>query len=96
MARPPPLLCVQYILTTPQTTSPQIERGQAQKPDPLNRLAPQDGQMWGLAHRGRFIPAKGNLALIYQGKPGEQYRHLGFRENAVAGGILQAMLQFGD
>lgn len=58
--------------------------------------SPHDGQLWGLAHSGRFIPAKGTVAQIYQGKLNDQYRHFGFRENAVAGGILQALLQFGE
>jgi hypothetical protein len=70
--------------------------------EPIGRIeeieirSPHDGQLWGLAHSGRFIPAKGNIALIYQGKPCDQYRQQGFQENAVAGGILQAVLQYGE
>jgi xanthine dehydrogenase accessory factor len=58
--------------------------------------SPHDGQLWGLAHSGRIIAARDNVALIYQGKPSERYRYLGFRENAIAGGILQAILQYGE
>jgi len=36
------------------------------------------------------------VALIYQGKASEQYRYLSFRENAIAGGIVQAVMQFGE
>ncbi len=58
--------------------------------------SPHDGQLWGLAHSGRFLPAKSPVALIYQGKASEQYRYLSFRENAIAGGIVQAVMQFGE
>lgn len=58
--------------------------------------SPHDGQLWGLAHSGRFLPAKSPVALIYQGKASERYRYLSFRENAIAGGILQAVMQFGE
>lgn len=58
--------------------------------------SPYNGQIWGLAHSGKFIPAKSNVALIYQGKATDHYRCLGFREKAVAGGLLQAVLQYGE
>lgn len=58
--------------------------------------SPHDGQLWGLAHSGRFLPAKSPVALIYQGRASEQYRYLSFRENAIAGGIVQAVMQFGE
>lgn len=58
--------------------------------------SPYDGQLWGLAHSGKFLPAKSNVALIRQGKASENYRCPGFRENAIAGGLLQAISQYGE
>jgi xanthine dehydrogenase accessory factor len=56
--------------------------------------SPYEGQLWGLAHSGKIIAPKTNIALIFQGQPGEQFRYLGFRENAVAGGILEAIRRY--
>lgn len=58
--------------------------------------SPHEGQLWGLAHSGRFLSAKSPVALIYRGKANERYRYLSFRENAIAGGIVQAVMQFGE
>lgn len=56
--------------------------------------SPYDGQIWGLTHSGKIVSPKSNVALVYRGPADDQFRYLGFRENAIAGGILEAILQF--
>lgn len=69
--------------------------------EPLGRVndieirSPHDGQVWGLTHSGKIIEPHCQIALIYLGSPGDHYRHLGFRENCIAGGMLEAVLHFG-
>jgi len=67
--------------------------------DPLGKMndieirSPYDGQIWGIAHSGRHYAAKSTIAKIYTGLPSENYRYFSFRENAIAGGVLEAVLR---
>lgn len=55
--------------------------------------SPYDGQIWGLVHSGKFVSAKAAVALIYEGLPNENFRSFGFRNHAIAAGVLEAVLQ---
>lgn len=67
--------------------------------DPLGKIndieirSPYDGQIWGIAHSGKYYPAKTSIAKIYGGLPSENYRYFSFRENAIAGAALEAVLK---
>ncbi len=54
--------------------------------------SPMDGQLWGLAHSGRFVNARQPIAFIFEGPPTDDFRSFGFREHAVAGAVLEAIL----
>ncbi|RMG68735.1 MAG: hypothetical protein D6715_01465, partial [Calditrichaeota bacterium] len=54
--------------------------------------SPVDGQLWGLAHSGRFVAASQPIALIFEGPQSSDFRHFGFREHAIAGALLEAVL----
>ncbi|MCB0314902.1 MAG: hypothetical protein H6628_19110 [Calditrichae bacterium] len=54
--------------------------------------SPYDGQIWGICHSGRFMPARSSVAQIYQGPASDAYRDLGFREKAIARAMLEAVL----
>lgn len=56
--------------------------------------SPYDGQIWGLAHSGRFVAARCSVALIYQGFPTDAVRSFGFWHHAVAGAALEAIQRF--
>lgn len=56
--------------------------------------SPYAGQVWGIAHSGRLIDARGTVAMILQGEASEDVFQLGFRERAIAGGVLEAVLRF--
>lgn len=56
--------------------------------------SPHDGQIWGMTHSGKMIEPRSKIAMIFQGKPTPQFRYLGFKENTIAGGILEAILQY--
>jgi len=53
--------------------------------------SPYEGQIWGIAHSGKLVPAKQPIALIYQGPPTENFREFGFQHRAIARGILEAI-----
>jgi hypothetical protein len=53
-----------------------------------------DGQIWGLRQSGLNTPVKGVIAQIFLGPPNDAYRFYNYRENAVAGAVLDAMLHF--
>lgn len=67
--------------------------------DPLGKIndieirSPYDGQIWGIVHSGRYYPAKSTIAKIHTGLTSENYRYFSFRENAIAGGALEAVLK---
>jgi len=67
--------------------------------DPLGKIndieirSPYDGQIWGIVHSGRYYAAKSSIAKIYTGLPSENYRYFSFRENAIAGGALEAVFK---
>lgn len=56
--------------------------------------SPYDGQIWGICHSGRFMPARSRVAQIYQGPASDAYRDLGFREKAIARAMLEAVLSY--
>ncbi len=56
--------------------------------------SPYAGQVWGIAHSGRLIDARGAVDMILQGEDSEDVYQLDFRERAVAGGVLEAGLRF--
>ncbi len=56
--------------------------------------SPYDGQIWGMTHSGKMIEPRSKITLIFKGKPTQLFRYLGFKENTIAGGILEAILQF--
>lgn len=66
------------------------------KIDEVEIRSPYDGQIWGIAHSGRIYPPKAAIAQIYTGPKTEDYRYYGFRENAIAGGVLEAVLSMPD
>jgi xanthine dehydrogenase accessory factor len=67
--------------------------------DPLGKIndieirSPYDGQIWGIVHSGKYYAAKSTIAKIHTGLPSENYRYFSFRENAIAGGVLEAVLK---
>lgn len=63
------------------------------KIDEVEIRCPYDGQIWGIAHSGKIYPQKTRITQIYTGPPTENFRHFSFRENAVAGGFLEAVLR---
>ena len=64
------------------------------KVEDIEIRSPYNGQIWGLTHSGKIISPKSKVALVFQGEPDEQFRYLGFRETAIAGGVLEAVLQY--
>ena len=61
--------------------------------DGIEIRSPYDGQLWGLAHSGQFVAAGQEVALIYTGRPTENYRDFSFQERVVARGFLVAILK---
>ena len=53
-----------------------------------------DGQIWGLRQSGMPTPPKGVIAQIFLGAPNDAFRFFSYRENAVAGAVLDAVLHF--
>lgn len=66
------------------------------KIDEVEIRSPYDGQVWGIAHSGKIYPPKAAIAQIYTAPKTEDYRYFGFRENAIAGGVLEAVLRILD
>lgn len=58
--------------------------------------SPFAGQVWGIAHSGRLMDARGAVAMILHGEPSEDVFQLDFRERSIAGGILEAVLRFNN
>ena len=63
------------------------------KMDEIEIKSPYDGQIWGIVHSGKFYAAKTPIAKIYNGLPTENYRYFSFQENAIAGGVLEAVMR---
>lgn len=61
--------------------------------DEIAIRSPYNGQIWGLVPSGTPLAARSAVAHIFQGPPGPAYGRFSFHENAVAGGILAAVLQ---
>ncbi len=61
--------------------------------DGIEIRSPYEGQIWGMFPAGRLISARAALALIYQGKSGDEYLDFGFDHRAVAGTVLKIVLQ---
>lgn len=63
------------------------------KIDDVEIRSPYNGQLWGIVHSGKFYSAKSPVARIYLGLTTENFRYFGFYENAIAGGVLEAVLK---
>lgn len=63
------------------------------KMDDIEIKSPYDGQIWGIAHSGKFYAAKTPIAKIYTGLPTENYHYFSFQNNAIAGAALEAVLK---
>ncbi|NIU88057.1 MAG: hypothetical protein GWN56_12500, partial [Nitrosopumilaceae archaeon] len=66
------------------------------KIDEVEIRSPYVGQIWGIAHSGKIYPPKTPIAQIYTGPATENFRYFSFRENAIAGGVLEAILKILD
>lgn len=64
------------------------------KIDGVEIRSPYNGQIWGLFHSGRIIQAKESLALIYEGKKSDAFKHFGYQHITVAGTVLRECLNF--
>lgn len=56
--------------------------------------SPYDGQIWGIYHSGKMIPAKQTLALVYTGAGRDEFAHFGFQHRAVGGAVLRELFRF--
>lgn len=56
--------------------------------------SPYHGQVWGMYHSGKIIPAKAPLALIYEIPAGEAWAAPHFEDRVVAGAVLGEVLRF--
>ncbi len=64
------------------------------KIDGVEIRSPYNGQIWGLFHSGRIIQAKEPLALIYEGKKSDAFKHFSYQHITVAGTVLRECLNF--
>ncbi len=64
------------------------------KIDGVEIRSPYNGQIWGLFHSGRIIHAKEPLALIYEGKKSDAFKHFSYQHKTVAGTVLRECLNF--
>ena len=62
--------------------------------DSIEIRSPFDGQIWGLTHSGKIIEARAAVAQIFQHTPSDAFRYFGYREQAISGGVLEALLHF--
>ena len=76
--------------------------GEVAENEPLGKIddieirSPYAGQVWGLVHSGRLLEARSPVAMILQGESLDACFEIGYRERAVAGGVLEALLRHGS
>ncbi len=61
------------------------------KVDEIEIRSAEDGQVWGIALSGRFVAAGQSIALIFKGRPNEDYQYFSFQDRAIANGVLRAL-----
>jgi xanthine dehydrogenase accessory factor len=64
------------------------------KIEDIDIRSPYEGQIWGLAHSGKIIRRRQELALIFEGPSTENYLHFDFKHKVVAGTVLREVLKF--